>query len=763
MNKHIYENQNIEVQSSEDEYAMLKDRCRRRITRSYFIVAIVVFFAEILISIVMCKLGMQVSMNREYIIKYILTPSCVCLVCALVANFICDRKVPSRIKDLSLILALAIMCFMLSMVHGTFLVIYSLFFLPTLVATLLDNRRYLYFSSILSVILLFVSLVFVSYYDSSWELIERIMNILVALVVMIVETLVCRNITYYGEAKNKIIFKSDELRQAKQVAEMANKAKSDFLAKMSHEIRTPINAVIGMDEMILTRSKDEEIERYALDIKGAATTLLSIINEILDSSKIESGKMEIVPVNYEIASMLNDLYNMISFKASQKNLELVFDIDKEIPVGYFGDDVRIRQCVTNLLSNAVKYTDKGTVTLSVTATYSAGFADLTFAVKDTGIGIKKEDMSKLFEDFTRINLEKNRSVEGTGLGMTITARLLELMDSKLEVESVYGIGSVFSFTIRQKIVNGEKLGDFNVRIEKSAESYKFVQRYKARDAKILLVDDNNINRKVFRSLLSEAEIKIDEAADGYECINMLKKNSYDLVFLDHMMPGIDGIETFKIIKDENLCPNTPIVMLSANAVTGAREQYIEMGFSNYLPKPIEADKLDEMIMKYVRYEIINQDESEKAAPAQSMSAPVKQADTYSFLDEEVPQVSIKTIEEFDWNMAMKTLGDEELLLETLKDFYDSCDEVADKLGRFLEAASNTSGEERDKNIYNYRVEVHALKSTAAIFGAMLLSKTARLGELAAKENNFEKLSAIHPFVIEELNKHKERLAELFTK
>lgn len=291
-------------------------------------------------------------------------------------------------------------------------------------------------------------------------------------------------------------------------ADAANHAKSDFLARMSHEIRTPINAVLGMDEMILRESTEPEIKKYAHDIKSSASALLSIINEILNSSKIESGKMELVKDNYEISSLLNDLYNMIGVRAKGKGLSLSFDIDPSIPTAYYGDDLRIRQVLVNLLTNGVKYTQQGSVTLRVSGRVDGENAILRFSVKDTGIGIKEEDLGKLFARFERIDEVKNRHIEGTGLGMSIAMQLLNLMGSELKVESAYGKGSEFYFDLVQTVVNPEPLGDFHERILRISEEYEYDMSYIAPEAKVLVVDDNEMNRKVFCNLLKQTQITI---------------------------------------------------------------------------------------------------------------------------------------------------------------------------------------------------------------------------------------------------------------
>ncbi|MGN0406659.1 MAG: response regulator [Bacteroides sp.] len=395
-----------------------------------------------------------------------------------------------------------------------------------------------------------------------------------------------------------------ELEKAKTEAENANRAKSRFLAKMSHEIRTPINAVLGMNEMIIRESNEEAIREYAYDVKNSSELLLNIVNEILDSSKIESGMMEIVPVNYKMGSLLNDLYNMINIKIQDKKLKLVFNIDPSIPSEYYGDDSRIRQVLLNLLTNAVKYTDEGTVTMEVRCSTDNENAVLHYSVKDTGIGISEENIGKIYDEFQRFDLSRNRSVEGTGLGMNIVQQLLKLMGSELHIKSEYGKGSEFYFDIEQKIVNAEPLGDFRKKFIQSAQKDNIRTEYFAPKAKVLVVDDNKINLKVFTRLIKKTQIQVYEAESGKECLELLRSQPVDMIFLDHMMPEMDGIETLHAIRDNKLCEGTPVIMLTANAIVGDREKYINEGFDDFLSKPIIPDELDKMILKHLPEELV---------------------------------------------------------------------------------------------------------------------------------------------------------------
>ncbi|MGN1338900.1 MAG: ATP-binding protein, partial [Oscillospiraceae bacterium] len=353
----------------------------------------------------------------------------------------------------------------------------------------------------------------------------------------------------YAREKEQYAKEQEEL---KAQAEEANKAKGNFLANMSHEIRTPINAVLGMNEMIMRESNEEQIIEYASSIQSAGRTLLSIINDILDFSKIESGKMEIVPVSYDVSSLVNDIVNMIKIRAEKKNLEFIYEIDENIPSVLFGDDVRIRQVITNILTNAIKYTEKGYVRfrISVAATGNESVR-LDVSVTDTGIGIRKEDMENLFASFQRLDPERNRSIEGTGLGIPIVQRLLELMGSRLMVSSVYGSGSTFSFELEQRVINAEPIGDFEQRFRALALEHTAETAVKvAPDARVLVVDDNETNLLVAKNLLKRTKVQLDTALSGAKCIELLKLSRYDIVFLDHMMPEMDGIQALHKIKED---------------------------------------------------------------------------------------------------------------------------------------------------------------------------------------------------------------------
>lgn len=525
--------------------------------------------------------------------------------------------------------------------------------------------------------------------------------------------------------------------------ENANQAKTDFLARMSHEIRTPINAVLGMDEMILRESKDEEIKKYAIDIKASANTLLALINDILDTAKIESGKLEIIPAEYALDSLLNDIVNMIYVKAKDKNLAFILKVEETMPNNLFGDDVRIRQVLINLLNNAVKYTEKGSVTLEVSATADERETDLHFSVRDTGIGIKEEDMPKLYAAFERIEEERNRHVEGTGLGMNIVVDLLDLMGSSLKVESEYGRGTVFSFSLHQTVIKNQPIGNFEERSRNLYREEHYAASFVAPDVKVLVVDDNEMNRRVFKGLLKQTQVQVTEAASGYECIDQVRAEQFDIIFMDHMMPEMDGVETLHRMKllPDNKCIDVPVVILTANAIVGAREKYLEEGFDDYLSKPIQGSRLEALLKRNV--------------PKISLgSAPE------AFSDDQETAPDIPELPEFDINYARQYFKEDKLLLMTMQDIYNELPGIIRKLQNGYKKMAAQEQTALQDAVNNYRIEIHALKSNTAMVGALILSKLARLIELAAIERDVKRIRVLHPILMEELEKHRSYMQPL---
>lgn len=537
-------------------------------------------------------------------------------------------------------------------------------------------------------------------------------------------------------------------------AKNANEAKSSFLANMSHEIRTPINTILGLDTMILRESKDDTVTNYAGDIQNAGQSLLSIINDILDFSKIESGKLEIITVEYDLASLINDVVNMISAKAEDKKIELNVNVDSMLPSRILGDDVRIRQVLINLLTNAVKYTNEGSITLDVNGEMSGDELYLDFSVKDTGIGIKEENLKDLFGQFVRIEEKRNRNIEGTGLGLNIVMNLLELMGSTLRVESVYGQGSNFYFRLRQTIVDRNPLGDFGAHIQKTHEDFAHKVSYIIPDCKLLVVDDNTMNRTVFKELLKDLRCEIHEADSGFKCLELVKENKYDLIFMDHMMPEMDGIETFRKIKEdiEGLNYNTPVVILTANAVTGARENYMKEGFDGYLSKPIVPEKLESTIFEIIPEELKKESTTDRST---------KDSKKPSNLELKKEENTLPAIDGVDWDYALLKLISVDLVESIAKDFASVSESNLYELNILYNNLVNATESERKEAFAQYRIKVHALKSNSATIGAMTVSSLAKMLEYAARDEDMETVVSLHGVFAKEWLILRDKLMAVF--
>ena len=552
----------------------------------------------------------------------------------------------------------------------------------------------------------------------------------------------------FMEKKNEQLRKANEhAEEARQDAIAANAAKGKFLAHMSHEIRTPINAVLGMDTMILRESKDMQIKEYALDIQNAGQNLLALINDILDFSKIESGKLEIINAEYDFSSLIHDISNMIKAKAESKKLKLNIHVDEKLPSKLLGDDVRVRQVLVNLLNNSVKYTQQGSVTLNVDGRIEGRKVVIDFSVEDTGIGIKEEDISKLFKEFERIEEKRNRNIEGTGLGINITTQLLLLMGSRLNVESVYGKGSRFYFTLEQQIVDSTPVGNLEERIKQQSTEYAYMATFTAPEAQILVVDDNATNLKVFVSLLKCTKVNVDVADSGKACLEMVSRKAYDLIFLDHMMPEMDGIETLHQMKqlENNQCVNTPIVALTANAITGAKEMYLSEGFDAFLPKPINPDKLEQMILRLLPRDLLLFDIEEGG---DEKTSEMQTEEIYQE-EEELPMV-----DGVDWSYGFMHLPDRELLMNTVEDFYKAIDVEADLLERFY-----VESKQNPEMLDQYRIKVHSMKSSANLIGATMLGGMAKLLENAARNADINVIDALNEIFLKEWRSYKEKLKE----
>ena len=529
--------------------------------------------------------------------------------------------------------------------------------------------------------------------------------------------------------KKSIQEKTLHEQQSRQLAEserLANQAKSRFLAQMSHEIRTPINAVLGMNEMILHKAKDEEILDYSRNINTAGNTLLVLINSILDFSKIEEGKMEIVPVTYDTRNLINNIISSVEERARSKKLDLIIDVDKNLPMRMVGDDVRLAQVAANLMTNAVKYTEKGHVRFIIREEKKIGRdIDLYVAVEDTGIGIRKEDLPKLFESFSRLDQEKNHSIEGTGLGMPIVTSLLKMMGSEIKIESEYGSGSTFYFVIRQKIFDPTPIGDFTRTASTGGVSHESLLPHADR-ARVLVVDDNEMNLKVAKNLLGLFGINADLCSSGFDAIDMVKREQYQLILLDHMMPKLDGKETLERMKAENLIyDDTKVVALTANAINGAKEDYLNSGFDDYLSKPIEMDDLKKVLQKWLPDEVIKADEPEESDDEVLEFAPDAEADEDAKEDGGTSFIDLLKEKGFDTGKGISyCAGDTDFYKEMLTDYVNDYAEKKSELDKCFDS----------EDWHDFEIKVHALKSVSKTIGAIPLSEAAFELEKAAKEN-----------------------------
>ena len=565
------------------------------------------------------------------------------------------------------------------------------------------------------------SVVFVQSWFVIYGLVFFVITLALLMIVMSalgVVTLINRFIRWQGEA-------NERLSQTADKAVAAEKAKSRFLAQMSHEIRTPINAVLGMNEMRLRESSDANIRDYAGSIRSAGRNLLGLINSILDFSKIEEGKMEIMPVKYDTASMIDSIINSILKRAAEKGLVFEAHVDSSLPSSLFGDDMRIAQIAVNLLTNAVKYTKQGRVDLFVEGVRTDEHAIvLKMRVKDTGIGIKPEDMGRLFESFTRLEENRNRNVEGTGLGMAIVNRLLDMMGSKLEVQSVYGEGSEFSFAVEQEIIDDSPMGDYEVRAREEIEENAAERHVYAPSARLLLVDDNDMNLKVAKNLLKRNGIEPDLALSGKEALDHMRENAYDLIMLDHMMPEMDGIETLQKAKEDGLIKEgCPVIALTANAVVGAREMYIKAGFDDYLSKPIEVKALENILGKHLpkektEYRTDAEEKNNTGSKENRAEGVGEGADIYRVLEENG----------IDTKSALSFCGgNEDFYIELLKEYGGSYEKKLRELKDALDS----------KDLKNYGIMVHSLKSTSKTIGASKLFEAAAELEKAADEGRLD--------------------------
>ena len=509
------------------------------------------------------------------------------------------------------------------------------------------------------------------------------------------------------------------LKQKAEEAETAANSKSAFLANISHEIRTPLNAILGMNELVLRESRQPHIKEYAMYIKNSGKSLLTIISDILDLSKIESGKVYLVNENYSLSSLVEDVERSIQKRIMEKGLELKIYVEPELHENLKGDEVRIKQIIMNLLTNAVKYTEKGEVRLYITGTVVDNKQDLTIEVSDTGIGMRSEDMDKLFTNFERLDLKRNRSVEGTGLGLPITKNLLVAMGGDITVSSVYGEGSTFTATVGQEIVNEEQIGDCRKKYkEKLHHEVRYHESFHAEDARILVVDDNEVNLKIVVGLAKNTKLQIDTALSAAEGLKLIRQHSYQLLLIDHMMPEMDGIEMLQHVKtmDGGIYKDIPAVAITANALSGAKQTYLDAGFCGYLSKPIDPERFEQIIKDNLPQEYVtecgdgNGDTATEGQETDGTSDP-KQEEEWS-----IPGIDIAK--------ALSYIGgSKELYISLLQTYLDGSEERIRK----LEECKNK------EDIFNYDITIHGLKGISASIGADSMAIAAAGLEEACKD------------------------------
>ncbi len=520
-----------------------------------------------------------------------------------------------------------------------------------------------------------------------------------------------------------------QLKELHQEALAANNAKSSFLANMSHEIRTPINTILGMDELILREAQNINVIEYAQNIKTEGKTLMSLINDLLDFSKIESGKMELTETEYGVSSLLHDMAAMFSIKAEEKGLDFSVEVAEDIPAMLYGDEIRIKQIISNLLSNAVKYTERGYVGLVVDwEPQDEKNVNLYITVKDSGIGIRKDDIDTIFDKFKRFDAKRNNKVEGTGLGMSITVQLLQMMNGKIFINSEYGSGSEFKVRIPQGVADATPMGKYSyTKHMQGRENIR--ETFTAPKARILVVDDNLMNRVVVKGLLKQTLLQIDEAANGEECLKKTQDTHYDIILMDHMMPGMDGVETLNRLRRQGgACVNTPVIVLTANAVVGVKEYYLEQGFDDYLSKPISGRLLEEMLLKYLPDELVIKREV-------SDGINVINAKQEGFRPEEIRNVL--SVERIDLAGSLERMqGRRDMYRQSAKRFASLCEERLRMLHEYI----------RKEDVPAYVMLLHTVKEDANALGARELAEMATEQEKMGKEGNLSFLRDKFPLL-----------------
>ena len=527
----------------------------------------------------------------------------------------------------------------------------------------------------------------------------------------------------------KIIEQNHLMKRLVLQTEDANRAKTNFVSNMSHEIRTPMNSIVGITEILLRSRHSPKEQEYLLNIQSSGRVLLTIINDVLDCSKMEAGKMQLFDEPYDTCSLFHDLRISMENRIGHSGLELIYDIDQDIPCKLKGDMGRIRQVIINLVNNAIKYTEKGSVRFSVRVRQkNTDKVMLYYEVADTGIGIREEDQKILFDAFQRVEMDRNRYVEGTGLGLTISQNLVNMMGGVIEVESEYGKGSKFYFTIEQTIIDPTPVSAVNYNGQKDNVTEKEAEcLFIAPEAHILLVDDNELNLVVAKELLKPLRMQIDTAENGLQAVKMVRGSQYDLVLMDHMMPVMDGIEAAKAIRalPEDKYQNLPIIALTANAMVDARKEFLNAGMNGFVAKPIDFTRICNQLKLWLPKDLVRDVPKEEA----------KKLLTDDLSDREIQPENPQT--EFSFGEGVKHCGSKAALMKTIRIFYRTIDSKANKIEQCL----------KEGLISDYVIEVHALKSSALLIGAVPLSEAAKELESYGKQGKTEVLEEKTPEVL----------------
>ena len=717
-----------EIQDELRETAPEYEKWRRRLFIMNCVIAAGVFLLEIGVNIILFVQG-KVNPDIVYhLMRYLVVPSGLVFL-AVLFDGIMMRCFPNKdwLLNYIMVLTVVFMCTVVAVTHYVFPITMTAFVIPVLMSVVFGNNRMTAATAASCSVCVILTGIWRNIDGTDTDRYYVVQEVVISLGIIFVSLIVAGIVnSLITEQNHRLLDALRKEKRSQQEAEAANMAKSSFLANMSHEIRTPINAILGMNEMILREEKDPAIRGYAGNIQASGNSLLSIVSDVLDISKIESGKLEIIPVDYEVNSLISDCCNMAAGRAKAKELELLVECADNVPMKLCGDETHIRQIIMNLLTNAVKYTEKGTVKLIVSGRFTDGGFVLKVDVSDTGIGIAEENLPQLFTQFQRFDLQRNRNIEGTGLGLSIVKRLCDLMSGTITARSVLGSGSTFTVELPQKVVDSTPCGGVNLNYSAGAE-HEYHHSFEAPEAKILAVDDLPVNLLVIANLLKETRIKIDTAGSGRECLDKCSQQKYDLILMDHMMPEMDGVQTFEKLHGDKSSPNfeTPVIMLTANALAGMREQYMDVGFADYVSKPVRGAKLEEAIRRNLPESLIKPASPE--IPAEAVST---EPSGFADICGAVPELNV--------NAALQyCCGSAELLNDLLHDFTEN-DHFSDLKAAFEE-----------KRWEDYRRHAHSLKSTSLMIGLTGLSERARASELALKSGCTEFAELNHDSLIEE--------------